>query len=316
MLNVPFILQDPRGVLNRDPVAFRLRTVYIYCALRLAAASDFYVMSILPVSVADAAQPFVPRRTIVVAFHADQMVPIPLPDSKRGRFDGGDCPDERFRRQAAWAEEHIYPNGVPDRRRLLFSVVFVFPDDPSAMGLLDPHFTCRTRASMEHYIMNLYIWPESVKRMFPGGAVRFHSLCVLDHDNVVLTPALFDATLLSVERLAITPIRRVPITFTVLCYRFEMRQSQIAGRLRRKVNDKVETVSLPFFVVHQTFQQLVYGIHKKFDRQEAFFAKSDRVMITESLLDGTIHRVTAETYGTRVYLPDIPMEVDLRCDGL
>jgi hypothetical protein len=255
--------------------------------------------------------------TKLLAFGGDTLLPLVLPVSKKRGFDADKAPNEAVRVQTAWQGQFVYDNAdpsyVPDRKRLLLGLTFVFPDDPNAMGQFDPNFTCRTYYAMLHYIMHQYAWPESVKARFPGGVVRFHDLSVLDHNNAFVHPAHYDAMLLDLRRLEIPPLGRTPINLTVLCYKFEMRVTSVSITLCSLGGDRVVFVRE---VSHQTFLQLSYIIHRHVDRVSSFYTNQDRVCIMETLLNGSTHEVTHETYGTRIYSPEDPMHVEFICRAL
>lgn len=252
-------------------------------------------------------------KTVVVAFRGDIPAPLALPDYKKLPFDDGEVPNEAIRGQRAWLDEHVHSRGPPERKRIVFGVLFIFPDDPDAMGQLDPNFTCRAQHGMMHYIMHQYSWPQEVKWMFPDGAVRFHEICVLDHNNVVVSPALYDAMFLDLARLDRPPLQRTPINLTVLCYKFGMRTTNVSIAQVTPGAAGTERVTFVSPVSHQTFSQLCYGIHKRANRLAAFFTDGDTLTITETLLNGGTHRVTAETYGTCIYDPAALMHAELRC---
>jgi hypothetical protein len=190
-------------------------------------------------------------------------------------------------------------------------VTFVFPDERDVGGVYDRNFTCRTLYSLLNYIMYQYAWPQSVKDRFPGGRVCFHELIVLDHNNVRVTPTYYDAILLNSTRLDLFPKARIPINFTVLCFKHGPRVSSVALTHRRLEGGVEQEASCSVVVIHhQTFRQLLYSIHKQVNRVAAFHSNTDSVVIFEDLLDETAHLVTQETYGTRIFDPDARLSVE------
>ena len=252
---------------------------------------------------------------VVVAFGRDTLR---IPSSMRVPLDDGQPSNLDITGQAAWVERHVYhnPDGGPadlDRKRALFTVLFMFPDAPGAMGECDPNFTCRSLESMIHYIRLLYQWPDSVRQRFPGGVVRFHELEVLDHNNCLVLSAAFDVMLFSARRLALPPAQRHPVCFKVLCYRFDLRASNVNVAMVTRVGGSDERSTHTVCFEHQTFMQLLYGIHRSVGRVDSFYTHQDEVEIRETSLEGLTHVVTLATYGTVIYCPDAPLEVSFRC---
>lgn len=246
---------------------------------------------------------------LVLHFAGAGFAPVAVPVDRRVGFDFAGSLDEAVICQDAWQCHHV--GRAPERRGLTFGVTFVFPDEPGASGIYDRNFTCRAMYGMLHYIMHLYNWPKAVKDRFPAGLVRFHELVVLDHNCVRVTPAHYDAILLNSTRLALAPRSRVPINFTILCYRHAMRTSDVTLTLRQfsRGVERAARCSL-VTIEHQTFSQLLFAIHQQVDRVASFYSGEDRVRITESLMDGTDHELTQDSYGTRLHDPDARLLVE------
>jgi hypothetical protein len=100
-----------------------------------------------------------------------------------------------------------------------------------------------------------------------------------------------------------------------MCYRFAPRQSVVNVAVTESTPHGDERRTHTISAYHQTFTQLLYGIHRDVGRLFSFYTHQDDVEITETSLEGSTHVVTLETYGSVVYNPDAPLEVTFRCVG-